>query len=94
MRRDTTRLRARQITNHGRHFVALNEAPQGQLLLGIAQDLQNGGTRSGMLEASMRFSNNLRIRLDAWFFQTMSLQQPTWWFRQDDYIQLGFDYYF
>lgn len=74
--------------------VALNDEAGSELLFGIAQDLQNGGTRSGMLEASMRFSNNLRIRLDAWFFQTMSLQQLTWWFRQDDYIQLGFDYYF
>lgn len=74
--------------------VALNDEAGSELLFGIAQDLQNGGTRSGMLEASMRFSNNLRLRLDAWFFQTMSLQQPTWWFRQDDYIQLGFDYYF
>jgi len=24
----------------------------------------------------------------------VSVQQPTWWLRQDDYIQLGFDYYF
>lgn len=74
--------------------VALNDEAGSELLFGIAQDLQNGGTRSGMLEASMRFSNNMRLRLDAWFFQTMSMQQPTWWFRQDDYIQLGFDYYF
>lgn len=74
--------------------VALNDEAGSELLFGVAQDLQNGGTRSGMLEASMRFSNNMRLRLDAWFFQTMSMQQPTWWFRQDDYIQLGFDYYF
>lgn len=74
--------------------VALNDEAGSELLFGIAQDLQQGGTRSGMLEASMRFSNNLRIRLDAWFFQTVSMQQPTWWLRQDDYIQLGFDYYF
>lgn len=74
--------------------IAFNDEAGSELLFGIAQDLQNSGTRSGMLEASMRFSNNLRIRLDAWFFQTMSVQQPTWWLRQDDYIQLGFDYYF
>lgn len=74
--------------------IALNDEAGSELLFGIAQDLQSGGTRSGMLEASMRFSNNLRIRLDAWFFQAASLQQPTWWLRQDDYIQLGFDYYF
>jgi FimV-like protein len=74
--------------------IALNDEAGSELLFGIAQDLQSGGTRSGMLEASMRFSNNLRIRLDAWFFQAASLQQPTWWLRQDDYIQLGVDYYF
>lgn len=74
--------------------VAFNDEAGSELLFGIAQDLQNGGTRSGMLEASMRFSNNLRLRLDAWFFQTLSVQQPIWWLRQDDYIQLGMDYYF
>jgi len=74
--------------------IALNDEAGSELLFGIAQDLQSGGTRSGMLEASMRFSNNIRLRLDAWFFQAVSVQQPTWWLRQDDYIQLGFDYYF
>lgn len=74
--------------------VAFNDEAGSELLFGVAQDLQNGGTRSGMLEASMRFSNNLRLRLDAWFFQTLSVQQPIWWLRQDDYIQLGMDYYF
>jgi hypothetical protein len=74
--------------------IALNDEAGSEFLFGIAQDLQSGGTRSGMLEASMRFSNNIRLRLDAWFFQAVSIQQPTWWLRQDDYIQLGFDYYF
>jgi hypothetical protein len=47
-----------------------------------------------MLEASTRFNNNIRLRLDAWFFQTHRMDQPIWWFRRDDYVQFGIDYYF
>lgn len=74
--------------------LAWNDAAGTELLLGIAQDLDDSGSRSGLLEASTRYSNNLRLRLDAWFFQTSSQEQPIWWLRQDDYVQFGIDYYF
>lgn len=74
--------------------LAWNDEAGTELLFGFAQDLDDHGSRSGMLEASTRFNNNIRLRLDAWFFQTQSPYQPIWWFRRDDYVQLGIDYYF
>lgn len=74
--------------------LAWNDEAGTELLFGIAQDLDDRGSRSGMFEASTRFNNNIRLRLDAWFFQTHSPVQPIWWFRRDDYVQLGIDYYF
>lgn len=74
--------------------LAWNDEAGTELLFGFAQDLDDRGSRSGMLEASTRYNNNIRLRLDAWFFQTYSPDQPIWWFRRDDYVQLGIDYYF
>lgn len=74
--------------------LAWNDEAGTELLFGFAQDLDDRGSRSGMLEASTRYNNNIRLRLDAWFFQTHNPQQPIWWLRRDDYVQLGIDYYF
>jgi FimV-like protein len=74
--------------------LAWNDEAGTELLFGVAQDMEDRGSRSGMFEASTRFNNNIRLRLDGWFFQTHSPAQPIWWFRRDDYIQLGIDYYF
>lgn len=74
--------------------LAWNDEAGTELLFGFAQDLDDRGSRSGMLEASTRYNNNIRLRLDAWFFQTHRMDQPIWWFRRDDYVQLGIDYYF
>ena len=74
--------------------LAWNDAAGTELLFGITQDLDDSGSRSGLLEASTRYNNNVRLRLDAWFFQTRSPEQQIWWLRQDDYLQFGIDYYF
>lgn len=74
--------------------LAWNDEAGTELLFGFAQDLDDRSSRSGMLEASTRYNNNIRLRLDAWFFQTHNPQQPIWWLRRDDYVQLGIDYYF
>ncbi len=74
--------------------LAFNDEAGSELLLGIVKDLQDGSSRNGVLEASMRLDNNLRVRLDAWWFHTKDRTQLTWWYRQDDFIQVGFDYFF
>ena len=74
--------------------IAFNDEAGSELLFGVGQDLQNGATRIGKLEASSRYNNSVRLRLDAWLFQTDDIAEPIWWFRHDDYVQLGLDYYF
>jgi FimV-like protein len=71
-----------------------NDVAGSEILFGIAQDLDNSDSRSGKLEASMRLSNNLRLRLDAWFFSSRLPGEPLYFIRQDDYMQLSLDYYF
>mgnify|MGYP006191350989 FL=1 len=77
----------------GTRFVA-NDAAGSEILLGLVQDLDNSDSRSGKIEASMRLSNNLRLRLDAWFFQSDTNWEPLYYIRHDDYLQLSLDYYF
>jgi len=74
--------------------LAWNDEAGTELLFGLVQDLDDRGSRSGLLEASTRLNNQVRLRLDAWFFQTQRPDQPIWWLRRDDYVQLGVDYYF
>lgn len=74
--------------------LAFNDEAGSELLFGMVQDLQDGSSRNGVLEASMRLDNNIRVRLDAWWFHTNDPTQLTWWYRQDDFIQVGFDYFF
>jgi hypothetical protein len=77
----------------GGRFVA-NDAAGSEILLGLVQDLDNSASQSGKLEASMRLSNSLRLRLDAWFFRSELPLAPLYFIRRDDYLQLSLDYYF
>ena len=77
----------------GGRFVA-NDAAGTELLLGIAQDLDNFSSQSGKLEASMRLNNSLRLQLDAWFFRSQHSDDPLYYIRRDDFFQLSLDYYF
>ncbi|HEX5794159.1 MAG TPA: hypothetical protein VFY01_12850, partial [Rheinheimera sp.] len=77
----------------GTRFVA-NDAAGSEILLGIVQDLDNSDNRSGKIEASMRLANNLRLRFDAWLFQSDTVWDPLYYIRRDDYLQLSLDYYF
>jgi len=74
--------------------IVANDEAGSEILLGIMQDLQNSNSRSGKLEASMRLSNSLRLKLDAWFFQSQLTSDPLYFMRRDDYLQLSLDFYF
>ena len=74
--------------------LVVNDVAGSEILFGIAQDLDNSDSRTGKLEASMRLSNSLRLRLDAWFFSSSLPDDMLYFIRQDDYIQLSLDYYF
>lgn len=77
----------------GGRFV-VNDAAGTEILLGIAQDLDNGSSQSGKLEASTRLGNSSRLSLDAWFFRAKHSEDPLYLLRRDDFLQLSLDYYF
>ncbi|KKO44388.1 hypothetical protein WG68_16120 [Arsukibacterium ikkense] len=74
--------------------LALNDVAGSELLLGVLQDLDRSSSRSARLEASMRLSNSLRLRLNAWLFQTNDSSDVLYQLRRDDYLELSLDYYF
>jgi hypothetical protein len=77
----------------GGRFV-VNDAAGTEILLGIAQDMDNGSSQSGKLEASTRLGNSSRLSLDAWFFSARHSEDPLYLLRRDDFLQLSLDYYF
>ena len=74
--------------------LALNDVAGSAILFGILQDLDRSSSRSARLEASMRLTNSLRLRLNAWLFQTDDVTDVLYNLRQDDYLELSLDYYF
>ncbi|WP_301003701.1 FimV/HubP family polar landmark protein [Arsukibacterium sp.] len=74
--------------------LALNDVAGSELLFGVLQDLDRSSSRSAKLEASMRLSNSLRLRLNAWLFQSNEVSDVLYNLRQDDYLELSLDYYF
>ncbi|MGP9799597.1 hypothetical protein [Rheinheimera sp. NSM] len=77
----------------GGRFV-VNDAAGTEILLGVAQDLDNGSSQSGKLEASTRLGNSSRLSLDAWFFRAKHSEDPLYLLRRGDFLQLSLDYYF
>lgn len=74
--------------------IAFNNAQSTEILLGFSQDLEHQDSRSGMIEASHRISDNVTVSLDAWFFQSEEPQDLSYSLRQDDFVQLNVSFYF
>ncbi|MEH8019661.1 FimV/HubP family polar landmark protein [Rheinheimera metallidurans] len=74
--------------------LAANDAAGSEILLGLVQDLDNSDSRSAKIEAAMRLTSNLRLRFDAWLFQSQQPTEALYFIRHDDYLQLSIDYYF
>jgi FimV-like protein len=74
--------------------LALNDIAGSEILFGVLQDLDRSSSRSARLEASMRLTNSLRLRVNAWLFQTDDVTDVLYNLRQDDYLELSLDYYF
>ncbi|MAD73499.1 MAG: hypothetical protein CML20_01620 [Rheinheimera sp.] len=74
--------------------LALNDVAGSELLFGVLQDLDRSDSRSARLEASMRLTNSLRLRLNGWLFQSDDVTDVLYNLRRDDYIELSLDYYF
>jgi FimV-like protein len=74
--------------------LALNDVAGSEVLLGVLQDLDRSNSRSAKIEASMRLSNSIRLRLNGWLFQANDSTDLLYNLRQDDYLELSLDYYF
>jgi hypothetical protein len=74
--------------------LALNDVAGSEILFGVLQDLDRSESRSARLEASMRLTNSLRLRLNAWLFQADDVSDVLYNLRRDDYLELSLDYYF
>lgn len=74
--------------------IAFNDEDGSELLIGVVQDLDDSGSRSGLLEASSRINDNWKWRVDAWFFQTDEANDISYSLRRDDFVQLSLEYYF
>jgi FimV-like protein len=74
--------------------LALNDVAGSEVLLGVLQDVDRSNSRSAKIEASMRLTNSMRLRLNAWLFQADDPADLLYNLRQDDYLELSLDYYF
>jgi hypothetical protein len=74
--------------------IAFNDEDSTELLFGLVQDLDRSSSRSGLLEASSRINDNWKWRVDAWFFQSDTINEVTYAVRRDDFLQFSLEYYF
>jgi len=73
--------------------LTLNDEQSSELLLGIVQDLDSSDA-SWNLEASRRIGDRWKLSLEARFFKVGKPQNPLYFVRDDDYIQLELARYF
>jgi len=73
--------------------LALNDVESTEVLFGFSYDFDFNST-SVLLESSRRFGDNFKVSLDARFFESDQLQDPLYFFRRDDHIQLTMQYYY
>lgn len=73
--------------------LALNDVQSTEVLFGLSYDLDFKST-SVLLEASRRFGDNVKMSLDARFFESDEIEDSLWLVRRDDHIQLTVQYYY
>jgi hypothetical protein len=73
--------------------LSFNDAASTDLLAGIIQDL-NSSARTLFIESGRRFGDNLRATLEARIFADQNADDPLFFIRDDDFIQLDLAYWF
>ncbi len=73
--------------------LALNDIDSTEILFGLSYDLDFKST-SVLIEASRRIGDNIKVSLDARFFESDEQRDPLYLFRRDDHIQLTAQYYY
>lgn len=76
------------------HRLTWNDVNSTELLLGVTQDLDDSDSYSAFIEASRRIGARWKVSADAWLLQSDDPQDPSWLLRNDDFVQIGVDYYF
>ena len=71
-----------------------NDAEDTSVLVGVVQDLQEGGTRGIFVEASRRLSGHFKLELEARFFNSRNPRDIFSGIRRDDYVQAKLIYSF
>jgi len=71
-----------------------NDEQSSELLFGISQDLDNSDSYSGKLEAARRLGDNLKLSVEAWFFNSKTPSDPLYLFGNEDFAQISLGYYF
>jgi hypothetical protein len=71
-----------------------NNVGATELLFGITQDLQDSDSYSGKIEASSRFGAQVKVYLEAWFFQSDKPTDGYYPLRQDSFFETTLEYYF
>lgn len=77
----------------GARFV-VNDAEGTEVLIGMTQDLDDSDSSSGKIEAFSRINNSWKWRLDAWMFNSEQPSDPTYAYKEDDFVELSLEYYF
>ena len=73
--------------------VALNDLGETEFLLGGYIDLENQ-SQSYKLEYNTRFEDTLKLNVDVLVFSNVDKNDPSFYYRNDSFIELGVKYFF
>jgi hypothetical protein len=74
--------------------LTLNDEQSSELLVGVVLDERDQQRYLGRLEASRRWSDNVKLSLEAWVFHFEQPEHPLASLDGDDFVQLGLEYFY
>jgi hypothetical protein len=74
--------------------LAFNDAASSAILAGISQDLDNAGTQSFVMEFATRINQGLTLNVDIFLLMSDDVDNVSYQFKRDDYVQLSLNYYY
>jgi len=74
--------------------IEFNDAASSALLVGFTQDLDSSGTQSVIMELSTRLGDSVKFNVDVFLPMSEDETNISSQFKRDDYVQLGFNYYY
>ena len=74
--------------------LSLNDIASTEILFGISQDLDDGDSRSAIIEASTRLGDSIRLVGELYHFHSTQVSDPLYSVRKDSYVELALEFYF